>query len=151
MAQNVPETIYAAKSATRIHIPVSVGELIDKITILEIKAERIGDAAKRINVQRELEQLQYVWEISKLDRGLIADSWAELYAVNAKLWDIEDRKRLKEAAASFDAEFVALARSVYLDNDRRAAIKRKINELLGSDIVEEKSYGNYFSSNAPRV
>lgn len=151
MAQNIPDSNNPPKNATRIHIPVAVGELIDKITILEIKAERIGDAAKRINVQRELEQLQYVWEISKLDRSLIANPWAELYAINAKLWDIEDRKRLKEAAASFDAEFIALARSVYIENDRRAAIKRKINEILGSDIVEEKSYGSYFNGGAPRV
>ena len=149
MAQNVPETKNAANSATCIHIPVSVGELIDKITILEIKAERIGDAAKRVNVQRELAQLQSVWAISKLDRSLIDSQWAELYAVNAKLWGIEDGKRLKEAAACFDGEFIALARSVYIENDRRAAIKRKINEILGSDIIEEKSYGSYLSGQAP--
>jgi Family of unknown function (DUF6165) len=149
MAQNVPETKNAANNATSIHIPVSVGELIDKITILQIKAERIGDAAKRLNVQHELAQLQTVWAISKLDRSLIDAQWAELYAVNAKLWGIEDGKRLKEAAASFDVEFIALARSVYIENDRRAAIKRKINEILGSDIIEEKSYGSYLSGQAP--
>jgi len=151
MSQNVPEPQIAANSATCIHIPVSIGELIDKITILEIKSERIGDAAKRLNVQRELAQLQQVWEMSKLDRRLIAQPWDALYAVNAKLWNIEDRKRSKEAAASFDAEFIELARSVYIENDHRAAIKRKINEVLGSDIVEEKSYGNYLSANTPPV
>jgi hypothetical protein len=136
--------------AVKIHIPVAIGELVDKITILEIKAARI-DAAKRPNVERELEQLRYVFEIHKLDRTAIDREWQELYAVNAKLWDVEDRKRLKEAAASFDAEFIALARSVYFENDRRAAIKRRINEILGSDIFEEKSYASYSKDQAPRI
>jgi Family of unknown function (DUF6165) len=128
---------------TKVHIPVSLGELVDKITILEIKRSMISDEAKLRNVLRELEQLEHIWSISKLDRRLIDSQWAQLRAINEGLWHIEDRKRLKEASASFDQEFIALARSVYFENDKRAAVKRKINEILGSDIVEEKSYANY--------
>ncbi len=132
-----------------VHIPVSLGELIDKITILEIKRGKITDAAKLRNVLRELELLEHIWAVSKLDRHLIDADWQQLRAVNEGLWGIEDRKRLKEAAASFDAEFIALARSVYFENDKRAAIKRRINEKLGSDIVEEKSYASYAAVGAP--
>ena len=96
---------------TNIHIPVSLGELVDKITILEIKRSKITDAAKLRNVLRELDLLEHVWKFSQLDRGLIEAQWLQLRAVNEGLWEIEDRKRLKEAAASFDEEFIALARS----------------------------------------
>ena len=138
---------------TKVHIPVSLGELVDKITILEIKRTMMTDEAKLRNVQRELEQLEHIWTISKLDRRLIESEWAQLRAVNEGLWGIEDRKRLKEASASFDQEFIALARSVYFENDKRAAIKRRINEKLGSDIIEEKSYTNYQASGntQPRI
>lgn len=137
----------------KIHIPVSIGELVDKITILEIKRSKFTDANKLRNVERELDQLEHVWQISELDRALIDSEWAQLRAVNEGLWNVEDRKRLKEASASFDAEFIALARAVYFENDKRAAIKRTINEKLGSDIVEEKSYSNYQSAQtqAPRI
>ena len=136
-----------------VHIPVSLGELVDKITILEIKRDKITDEAKLRNVLRELDLLEHIWRFSKFDRTLIEAEWLQLRAVNEGLWGIEDRKRLKEAAASFDAEFIALARAVYFENDKRAAIKRRINEKLGSDIVEEKSYASYAASGAsgPRV
>ncbi len=136
-----------------VHIPVSLGELVDKITILEIKRSKITDETKLRNVLRELDLLEHVWLVSKLDRALIDAEWLQLRAVNEGLWGIEDRKRLKEASASFDQEFIALARSVYFENDKRAAIKRRINEILGSDIVEEKSYSSYAGSGAsgPRI
>ena len=133
-----------------VHIPVSLGELVDKITILEIKRDKITDEAKLRNVLRELDLLEHIWRFSKLDRTLIEAEWLQLRAVNEGLWGIEDRKRLKEAAASFDAEFIALARAVYFENDKRAAIKRRINEKLGSDIVEEKSYASYAASGTSR-
>ena len=136
-----------------VHIPVSLGELVDKITILEIKRDKITDEGKLRNVLRELDLLEHIWRFSKLDRTLIEAEWLQLRTVNEGLWGIEDRKRLKEAAASFDAEFIALARAVYFENDKRAAIKRRINEKLGSDIVEEKSYASYAASGAsgPRI
>jgi hypothetical protein len=122
-----------------IHIPVSVGELVDKITILRVKAERIG-AEKKPNVVRELRLLEAI-----LDRELppspeLAALTGRLAKVNARLWDIEDGKRACERRGAFGSDFIELARSVYSENDRRAAIKRQINELTGSDIVEEKSY-----------
>jgi uncharacterized protein DUF6165 len=128
---------------TQPRVPISHGELIDKITILEIKAERIGDAAKRANVGAELEQLEAVWQREAAGAADIAAERAALLAVNEALWDIEDRIREKERTHSFDAEFIELARSVYIRNDERAAIKRTINERLGSALVEEKSYQSY--------
>ncbi len=123
-------------------IPVAPGELIDKITILEVKAARI-DAAKRANVEAELALLCAARD------GAIAPSEAldaltrELAGVNAALWDIEDAKRACERTQDFGAQFIELARAVYRENDRRAAVKRRINELLGSSIFEEKSYKPY--------
>lgn len=121
--------------------PISAGELIDKITILRIKAERIA-AEKRPNVRHELEQLEALAarELAAVD--LVALT-AELTAINAGLWDIEDGKRDCERRGDFGPAFVALARSVYIENDRRAAVKRRINDAAGSDIVEEKSYAPY--------
>ncbi len=124
-------------------VPTSPGDFLDKLTILEIKAERIRDAAKLANVKRELETLRATWAASPLAGRDVSRPTAELREVNAKLWDIEDRIREKEAARLFDAEFVELARSVYRTNDRRAAIKRELNVLLGSDLIEEKSYSKY--------
>lgn len=121
-------------------IPVSPGELADKITILRIKRERIGDDAKQANVARELALLNEIAEREADGFRTVAPLVAELMAINAKLWDIEDGKRAAERAQRFDADFIALARAVYLENDRRAAIKRQINDALGSDIVEEKSH-----------
>ncbi|MGA9340804.1 MAG: DUF6165 family protein [Rhodanobacteraceae bacterium] len=128
---------------SEISVPISHGELIDKITILEIKAERIPDAAKLANVRRELDLLDQVWTRHSDARVDIAVEREQLKAVNAALWDIEDRIRLKEKAQAFDAEFIELARSVYIRNDERAAIKRSINERLGSTLMEEKSYQSY--------
>lgn len=126
-----------------ISTPVSFGELIDKITILEIKATHIADPAKLANVRTELDLLNATWAAHPAARTDIATERAQLLGVNQALWDIEDRIRLKEKAKAFDAEFVELARSVYFRNDERAAFKRAINEKLGSTLVEEKSYQDY--------
>ena len=126
-----------------IQTPVSYGELIDKITILEIKSRRIADAAKLANVRNELDLLNATWANDTASRTDISSERASLLAVNELLWDIEDRIRLKEKAQAFDAEFIELARSVYFRNDERAAFKREINLTLGSQLVEEKSYQDY--------
>jgi len=126
-----------------VHTPVSFGELIDKITILEIKSERIPDAAKLVNVRRELELLETTWAASPQAVNDISGERAELKKINEALWEIEDEIRLKEADGAFDARFIELARAVYVTNDERAAVKRKINDRLGSEIVEEKSYADY--------
>jgi hypothetical protein len=126
-----------------ISVPVSFGELIDKITILEIKAERIGDAAKVANVRTELDMLNATWATHAASATDIGDERARLRAVNEALWEIEDRIRVKEKAKAFDADFIELARSVYVRNDERAAVKREINAKLGSTLVEEKSYQDY--------
>ncbi len=126
-----------------IQTPVSYGELIDKITILEIKSRRIGDAAKLANVRNELDLLNATWANDAASHADIADERARLLAVNELLWDIEDRIRLKERAQAFDQEFIELARAVYFRNDERAAFKREINLKLGSQLVEEKSYQDY--------
>ena len=126
-----------------ISTPVSFGELIDKITILEIKAEQIRDAARVANVRTELDLLGATWAAHPASKTDISDERARLRAVNQALWDIEDRIRLKEKAKAFDAEFIELARAVYFRNDERAAVKREINEKLGSTLVEEKSYQDY--------
>lgn len=125
-------------------VPVSVGELIDKITILEIKSERIEDPAKLANVRNELTALNEVWaDIAGSAQAQVDEPRARLKEVNEQLWDIEDRIRRKEAEKSFDEEFVKLARSVYFTNDRRSEIKREINLAAGSKLVEEKSYDKY--------
>ena len=126
-----------------ISVPVSYGELIDKITILEIKSERIADPAKLGNVRAELDALNATWATHPASRTPIDDERARLLAVNQALWDIEDRIRVKEKEKAFDAGFVELARSVYVRNDERAAVKRDINRKLGSTLVEEKSYEDY--------
>jgi len=123
--------------------PISIGELIDKITILEIKSTHIHDAAKLANVRTELDLLNSIWSAHPASRTDIAAERAQLKAVNEALWDIEDRIRLKEKAQAFDSEFIELARSVYFRNDERAAFKRAINLKLGSKLVEEKSYQDY--------
>ena len=121
--------------------PISAGELIDKITILRIKAQRIA-ADKRDNVRRELDLLEALAarELAGVDLDALT---AELTAINAGLWDIEDGKRDCERRGDFGPAFVALARSVDIQNDRRAAVKRRINDAAGSEIVEEKSYAPY--------
>jgi len=124
-------------------VPVSYGELIDKITILEIKSVHIRDQAKLANVSTELDLLNATWRAHSASRTDISAERANLKAVNELLWDIEDRIRLKEKAQAFDAEFIELARAVYFRNDERAAFKRAINVKLGSTLVEEKSYQDY--------
>lgn len=126
-----------------IQTPVSFGELIDKITILEIKSRRIGDAGKLANVRRELDLLNAVWIASDAAKIDIDAERGKLLAVNQLLWDIEDAIRRKELVRAFDHEFIELARSVYFRNDERAACKRAINLKLGSELVEEKSYQEY--------
>ncbi|EQD63244.1 hypothetical protein B1A_09229 [mine drainage metagenome] len=123
-------------------VPVSPGELLDKITILRIKTARISDSAKLANVHLELELLERTW-LDACAGAQLAGEERALRAVNERLWDIEDRIRDKEAAGSFDQEFIELARSVYLVNDERAAVKRRVNLALGSRLVEEKSYRPY--------
>jgi hypothetical protein len=124
-------------------VPISPGELIDKITILEIKSARMTDTAKLHNVRTELALLNETWSASAFAAVDITAEWAGLRDVNGELWDIEDRIRDKERASLFDAEFIELARAVYVTNDERAAIKRRINTKLGSSLVEEKSYREY--------
>ena len=124
-------------------VPISPGELIDKITILEIKSQRMTDAAKLHNVRTELSLLSDTWKASPYSATDIGAEWAALRDVNGKLWDIEDHIRDKERAGLFDAGFIELARAVYVTNDERAAIKKKINTKLGSTLVEEKSYADY--------
>jgi len=124
-------------------VPISPGELLDKITILEIKAERIADSVKQTNVQTELDWLNSTWSASQQATSDIQLQRSRLKTVNEKLWEIEDRIRLKERDQAFDAEFIELARAVYFENDERAAIKREINLMLGSGLMEEKSYQNY--------
>lgn len=126
-----------------IRIPVATGELLDKITILRIKSERLVDPDKAANVRRELELLEAVWHETGVDDERVTVRVERLKAVNERLWEIEDRIRAKEAAGDFGREFIELARGVYLNNDERAAIKREINELTGSTLVEEKSYQEY--------
>jgi hypothetical protein len=126
-----------------IQTPVSYGELIDKITILEIKSRRITDDAKLANVRNELDLLNATWANDAASQTDVSDERARLLAVNELLWDIEDRIRLKERAQAFDQDFIELARAVYFRNDERAAFKREINLKLGSQLVEEKSYQDY--------
>ena len=128
---------------TSILVPISPGELLDKITILRIKSERITDPAKLANVRHERALLEQTWrEAGHAGIDISAEELA-LQAVNAKLWDIEDDIRGKESQNAFDAEFIELARAVYFNNDERAALKKRINQKLGSMIVEEKSYRDY--------
>jgi len=124
-------------------VQTAPGEFLDRLTILEIKAERIADPAKLANVRRELELLRATWAASPLAARDVAALVAELKRINEALWDIEDQVRRHEAERRFDAAFVELARSVYRTNDRRAAIKRELNLALGSELVDEKSYTEY--------
>ena len=126
-----------------IRVPVSFGELIDKITILEIKEQRITDHGKLANVRHELALLVAARDAGIPPSGELDRLCAGLAHVNEALWDTEDRIRDCERAGDFGPRFVELARSVYRSNDQRAAFKRQINELLGSCLIEEKSYASY--------
>lgn len=124
-------------------VPVSWGELIDKITILEIKAELLSSQSARENVKRELMRLMAIWEPVEVEHRDIAPLKDSLKRVNETMWQIEDDIREKEAQKCFDDEFIAFARAIYRTNDERARIKRQINTLLKSEIIEEKQYSAY--------
>jgi hypothetical protein len=124
-------------------VPISWGELIDKMTILEIKAVRLKSPAALANANKELKLLAAKADATLHSSGEVPALKDRLSKINAALWDIEDKIREKEARQEFDAEFIELARSVYKQNDERAAIKRQINTLLSSDLIEEKSYSSY--------
>jgi hypothetical protein len=130
-------------SPASILVEIAPGELIDKITILEIKAERIADERKRRHVAHELQLLETARGQAVTPSEALDDLTAKLRAVNESLWDIEDEIRRCELAQDFGPKFIELARAVYHTNDRRALLKRQINELLGSAIVEEKAYVEY--------
>ena len=124
-------------------VPISPGEMLDKITILRIKAARMSDAAKVANVKHELGLLEKTWRDSGAAAVNLGNEEANLTRVNEKLWVIEDEIRDEERARRFGDNFIELARAVYVTNDERAAIKKRINTLMGSTIVEEKSYQQY--------
>lgn len=126
-----------------IEVPVSPGEVLDKITILEIKSERIDDPVKVANVRRELELLQATWLKAVPQDETVKRLHAKLKSINEDLWVIEDDIRDKEFDKEFDQQFIDLARSVYVTNDQRANAKKELNLYLGSEIVEEKSYKDY--------
>lgn len=126
-----------------IEVPVSPGELLDKITILEIKLERMTDPPKLENVRAELDLLRASWSRSVQEDPVIRGLHVKLREVNEALWDIEDAIRDKERMREFDDRFIELARSVYITNDRRAHLKKELNQRLGSGLVEEKSYQPY--------
>jgi uncharacterized protein DUF6165 len=126
-----------------IKIELSVGELLDKITILQIKAERIDDVSKLENINKELSVLLSLWKDSDYSKNNLDQEINELKMVNEELWDIEDKIRDKEREQAFDQGFIELARSVYFTNDKRADIKHTINSKTGSELVEEKSYSDY--------
>lgn len=126
-----------------INVELSIGEFFDKITILEIKQERIKDQDKLVNINKEHDSLLGLLDNLPVSRSDVADEVADLKKVNEELWVIEDDIREKERSKTFDEEFIRLARSVYITNDRRSEIKRAINLKLGSDFVEEKSYEEY--------
>ena len=125
-----------------IETPISVGELVDKITILRIKSREIKNPDKLKNVGAELDKLQHIFSALQ---GMpdILNEFVMLESINKELWDIEDQIRKKEMLEEFDGEFIELARSVYITNDKRSEVKKKINEMTGSELVEEKSYEQY--------
>ena len=128
------------KFLSTIHVPVSLGELIDKITILEIKKKHMKGKQQQ-NVEKELESLKLVLKSKNLDINInLVD---KLKTINNNLWEIEDQIRLKENKQEFNQDFIELARSVYKQNDQRSYIKREINKQYNSDLIEEKSYKNY--------
>jgi hypothetical protein len=126
---------------TEVLVPISVGELLDKLTILQIKSQRISDPAKLVNINKERLALIETCKSLKVETGhrLVLD----LQQINESLWVVEDKLREKEHQKAFDEEFIQLARDVYFTNDRRAAVKREINVLMGSTYIEEKSYAPY--------
>ena len=132
---------FLSKGINKMKIDVSIGELVDKVSILAIKLEKITSSQKRLNISKEYDLLSAAME----QTGIKKDNpdYMALCQVNRKLWDIEDRIRLKEAHKTFDDDFIELARAVYFTNDERATIKRRINEAFGSELMEEKEYVAY--------
>ena len=126
-----------------IKVVLSVGELIDKITILQIKMKFIKNKEQLNNICNELDTLKPLLKENNLETPKINELFAELYKINLKLWKIEDNIREKERQLDFSDEFISLARSVYFTNDKRADIKKKINLISGSELIEEKSYTKY--------
>ena len=124
-------------------IPISWGELLDKITILQIKLVKLRSKSALDNVDNELGQLDAIFSHDLSNNANLNDRVIELKSINQKLWDIEDRIRDKERNKCFDEEFIQLARSVYFTNDERSRIKKQINDILGSELIEEKSYTDY--------
>jgi hypothetical protein len=124
-----------------IKVPISNGELLDKITILQIKREKIKDAEKQKHIIRELEELTII--MKTLPMNEIDILFAELKKINTQLWEVEDALRDKERTATFDNEFIQLARKVYFTNDKRSQVKLKINKISKSELVEVKSYEKY--------
>jgi hypothetical protein len=124
-------------------VPISWGELFDKITILQIKLENLTSKPALENVEQELKKLQSIFTQYCPKKMETTQLEGELRQINQQLWDIEDKIRDKERHNDFDGEFIQLARSVYITNDERSRIKRKINDMLGSELVEEKSYSKY--------
>jgi len=130
-----------------IQVDVSFGEFLDKISILEIKSERIKDENKLKNVNKELALLRGLWQACPASATDIQDEMMRLKRINEKLWEIEDDIREKERGREFDEKFIELARAVYYSNDERAAIKHELNMKLGSGLIEEKSYSDYQQAN----
>ena len=128
------------KYSSTILAPISIGELIDKITILEIK-QIYMTGIKLKNINKEMKLLKNILQDKNLEINI--DLIKNLKKINKKLWEIEDNIRIKESKQEFDEEFIKLARSVYIENDKRASIKKEINQKYNSDLVEEKSYKNY--------
>jgi hypothetical protein len=129
--------------ADHILVPTAPGELIDKLTILRLKEERISDAAKVANVKIEKAALIETAKAHVPESAQLDALWDELYQINGDLWVIEDEIRDCEMSKNFGEEFIRLARAVYVTNDRRAEVKKKINLLLGSSLIEEKSYADH--------
>ncbi len=121
-------------------IEISIGEIVDKLSILQIKQDNINDESKLINIKNEY---LYLYEIVFTDLNINIDDYTSLLDINKKLWNIEDQIRIKEKNKEFDLEFVELARSVYITNDKRADLKKEINLKYGSNFIEEKSYEKY--------
>ena len=128
------------KYLSTILAPISIGELIDKITILEIK-QIYMTGTKLKNINKEMKLLKNILQDKNLEINIALIK--NLKKINKKLWEIEDNIRIKESKQEFDEEFIKLARSVYIENDKRASIKKEINQPYNSDLVEEKSYKNY--------
>ena len=126
-----------------VNVEISIGEFFDKITILEIKKERISNADKLVNINKELDGLNTLLTQLSFSRDDVVQEVSELRKINEALWEIEDDIREKESQKAFDERFIELARAVYVTNDKRSDIKRDINLKLGSDFVEEKSYEEY--------